>query len=293
MKKNSAFFSVLQGHPAVASPKQRIYEQMTSNPAFTERNIQKANAYLLCSLQEQKSLVTYHTLQSLYVCVWLVNTLTSTAPIGSPIICMWFPADICEQWERNLSFSSADVCGAGMRDAPLRMSAGEASVVQPKIALQSNTKIDQVLAKKAWLQKISMPYTMDGHWKFWRKAGLKLNLNCQRRGGNGGVETWKLPIQRAWIHVFPRRMKLYSSAVCSKHKKVNYTLIVKVSMIANISVQSAYFWFQHKLFVKRSTWNSGYSFHLRMLKTEVIINDLQKRKKKNKIIKTVPASQCK
>lgn len=52
------------------------------------------------------------------------------------------------------------------RDAPLRMSAGEASVVQPKIALQSNTKIDQVLAEKAWLQKISMPYTMDGHWKF-------------------------------------------------------------------------------------------------------------------------------
>ena len=45
------------------------------------------------------------------------------------------PAVICEQWERNLSFSSADVCGAGMRDAPLRMSAGEASVVQPKIAL--------------------------------------------------------------------------------------------------------------------------------------------------------------
>ena len=197
MKKNSAFCSVLQGHPAVASPKQRIYEQMTSNPAFTERNIQKANAYLLYSRQEQKSLVTYHTLQSLYVCVWLVNTLTSTAPIGSPIICMWSPADICEQWERNLSFSSADVCGAGMRDAPLRMSAGEASVVQPKIALQSNTKIDQVLAEKAWLQKISMPYTMDGHWKFWRKAGLKLNLNCQRHGGNGGVETWKLPIQRA------------------------------------------------------------------------------------------------
>ena len=76
---------------------------MTSHPAFTERNIQRANAYLLYSRQEQKSLVTYHTLQSLYVCVWLVNTLTSTAPIGSPIICMWSPADICEQWERNLS----------------------------------------------------------------------------------------------------------------------------------------------------------------------------------------------
>ena len=126
MKKNSAFCSVLQGNPAVASPKEQLYEQMTSNPAFTERNIQKANAYLLYSRQEQKSLVTYHTLQSLYVCVWLVNTLTSTAPIGSPIICMWSPADICEQWERNLSFGSADVCGAGTRDEPLRMSAWEA-----------------------------------------------------------------------------------------------------------------------------------------------------------------------
>ena len=44
--KNSAFYSVLQGNPAVASPKEQLYEQMTSNPAFAERNyIQKANAY--------------------------------------------------------------------------------------------------------------------------------------------------------------------------------------------------------------------------------------------------------
>ena len=103
---------------------------MTSNPAFTGRNIQKANASLLYSGQEQKSLVTYHTLQSLCVCVWLVNTLTSTVPIGSPIICMWSPADICEQWERNLSFGSADVRGAGTRDEPLRTSAWEATDFQ-------------------------------------------------------------------------------------------------------------------------------------------------------------------
>ena len=63
----------------VASPKEHVYEQMTYNPAFTERNIQEANAYLLDSRPEQKSLVTYHTLPSLCVCVWLVNTLTSTA----------------------------------------------------------------------------------------------------------------------------------------------------------------------------------------------------------------------
>ena len=97
-EKNSAFCSVLQGNPAIASPKEQLYQQTTSNPAFTERNIQQPIAYLLDSRWEQKSLVTHHTLQSLYVCVWLVNTLTSTVPIGSPIICTWSPADICEQW---------------------------------------------------------------------------------------------------------------------------------------------------------------------------------------------------
>ena len=126
-EKNSAFCSVLQGNPAVASPKEQLYEQMTSNPAFSERNIQPI-AYLLDSRQEQKSLVMYHTLQSLYACVWLVNTLTSTAPIGSPIICMWSPVDICEQGERNVSFGSADVRGAGTCDEPLRTSAWEANL---------------------------------------------------------------------------------------------------------------------------------------------------------------------
>ena len=76
-------FGPLQGNPVVPSPKEQLYEQMTSNPAFTERNIQKASGYLLDSRPEQKSLVTYHTLPSLYVCVWLVFGLS--------------PADICEQ----------------------------------------------------------------------------------------------------------------------------------------------------------------------------------------------------
>ena len=110
-------FIQLQGNPAVASPKEQLYEQVTSNPVLTERNILKAKAYLLDSRPEQKSLVTYYTLPSFYVCVWLVNTLTSTA-IGSPIICMRSPADICEQWERDLSFSSADVSGARTCDEP-------------------------------------------------------------------------------------------------------------------------------------------------------------------------------
>lgn len=83
------------------------------------------------------------------------------------------------------------------------------------------------------------------------EAKLELPTTWGEKGG--GFQARKLSIQRAWIHIFPRRMQLYSSAVCSMCKKVNYMLIVKVSMIANISVQSAYFWFQHKLFVKRST----------------------------------------
>ena len=41
-------------------------------------------------------------------------------------MCMWSPADICEQWERNLSFSSADVRGPETRDETLRTSAWEA-----------------------------------------------------------------------------------------------------------------------------------------------------------------------
>ena len=44
---------------------------------------------------------------------------------------VWSPADICEQWERNLSFSSVDVCGAGARDEPLRKSAWEDSYKPP------------------------------------------------------------------------------------------------------------------------------------------------------------------
>ena len=36
------------------------------------------------------------------------------------------PTDICEQWERNSSLGSADVCGEGMRDEAQRTSAGKA-----------------------------------------------------------------------------------------------------------------------------------------------------------------------
>ena len=68
VKKNSAFCSVLQGNPAFASPNEQLYEKMTSNPAFTERNIKKPNAYLLDSRPEQKSLVTYHSTELVRMC---------------------------------------------------------------------------------------------------------------------------------------------------------------------------------------------------------------------------------
>ena len=48
-KQNSAFCSVTTYHPSVALLKERLYEQIASNPALTGRNMQKANPYLLHS----------------------------------------------------------------------------------------------------------------------------------------------------------------------------------------------------------------------------------------------------
>ena len=97
-------------------------------------------SYVLVRSKNLWSRITLYRAQ-LYVCVWLVNTLTLTAPIGSPIICMWSPADICEQWERNLSFSLAEVRGAGMRDEPLRRSAWEA--IEVTFSSQTSSKFGQ------------------------------------------------------------------------------------------------------------------------------------------------------
>ena len=68
-EKNSAFCSVTMYHPTVASPKENlyVYQQRASNPAITERNIGKPNSYLLRSCPKQHSLVSYHSLPSLYV----------------------------------------------------------------------------------------------------------------------------------------------------------------------------------------------------------------------------------
>ena len=71
------------------------------------------------SCPELNSLITYHTLPSLNVCVWLVNIWTLTAPIGSSIICTSAPADICEQRERNLTPRFIRrLCGSNARRTP-------------------------------------------------------------------------------------------------------------------------------------------------------------------------------
>ena len=69
MKKKILPFVQSYSNPAVASPKEQLYEQMTSNPAFTERNIQKANAYLLYSRQEQKFGHVSHSTELVRMCL--------------------------------------------------------------------------------------------------------------------------------------------------------------------------------------------------------------------------------
>ena len=100
-KKNSAFCSVLQGNPAVAWPKEQLYEQMTYLIQPLQREICKKSTLISYVLVRSKNLWSRITLYRActYICVWLVNTLTSTTPIGSPKICMWSPADICKQFE--------------------------------------------------------------------------------------------------------------------------------------------------------------------------------------------------
>ena len=46
------------------------------------------------------------------------------------LACQHFDFNICEQWERNLSFSSADISTTGTCDEPLRMSVWEAMRLQ-------------------------------------------------------------------------------------------------------------------------------------------------------------------
>ena len=79
----------LHGNPTVASPKEQLYEQMTSNPALTEKYTKSQRlSPRFSSGAKICGHLSHYTLPSLYICVCLVNTLTSTAPIGSLIICM-------------------------------------------------------------------------------------------------------------------------------------------------------------------------------------------------------------
>ena len=95
---------------------------MTSNPAFTERNIQKANINLLLFSSGAKIFGhVSHSTELVLMCLAFQHfDFNSTDWISDNLHV------ICEQWERNLSSSSADVHGTGMHDEPLRTSAWEA-----------------------------------------------------------------------------------------------------------------------------------------------------------------------
>ena len=97
---------------------------MASNPAFTERNIQKANVYLLDSRPEQKSLVTYHTLPRLYVCVCQHFYFNSTDWISDNlnVISIWYLRTKGKEfifrfsrrfWGRNAWRTPQNVCVGG------------------------------------------------------------------------------------------------------------------------------------------------------------------------------------
>ena len=60
MRKKILPFDQLQ-LPLLPHPQNNLYEQMKSNPAFTKRNIQNANAYLLKFCRNENSLVKYNT----------------------------------------------------------------------------------------------------------------------------------------------------------------------------------------------------------------------------------------
>ena len=47
LENEDPLLSVTTYKPAIASPTEQLYEQMTSNPALTKRNIQNSKAYLL------------------------------------------------------------------------------------------------------------------------------------------------------------------------------------------------------------------------------------------------------
>ena len=145
-KKILPFVQSYKVTPPLHHPKNNFMSKWHLIQPLQREIYKKPNAYLLDSCPEQKSLVTYHTLRSLYVCVWLVNTLNSTAPTGSPTICMWSLADICEQWERNLSLGSADVRGAGTRFEPLRKSAWEVTkvVTKPEFFCRQGENISRI-----------------------------------------------------------------------------------------------------------------------------------------------------
>ena len=63
-------FVQLQGNCAIASPKDQLYEQMTSNPAFTEKNtaISRKVVGKMCTRQSRKVGYDQYTVSDDFTC---------------------------------------------------------------------------------------------------------------------------------------------------------------------------------------------------------------------------------
>ena len=99
---------------------------MTCNPAFTERNIQKANAYLLLFSSGAKIFGhVSHSTELVRMCLACQHFDFNSADWISDnlhVISSWYLRTMGNEF----IFSSADVRGAGTHDEPLRTSAWEA-----------------------------------------------------------------------------------------------------------------------------------------------------------------------
>ena len=122
-KKKLPFVQSYKVTPLLHHPKNNFMSKWHLIQPLQKEIYKKRILISYYSRQEQKSLVMYisHSTELVLMCLAFQHfDFNSTDWISDNLHV------ICEQWERNLSSSSADVHGTGMHDEPLRTSAWEA-----------------------------------------------------------------------------------------------------------------------------------------------------------------------
>ena len=107
------------------SPTEQLYKQMTSNPAFTKRNIQNANAYLLNGWAKLDGHVSRST-ELVRMCLACQHFDSNSADWFSDnlhVSSSWYLRTMGKEF--NHSFQHTLMHEAGTRDEPLRKSAWE------------------------------------------------------------------------------------------------------------------------------------------------------------------------